>query len=524
MRRTRGRVRRYSSGMVVWVAIALAAGAGIGGAFAWLAARSSGAAERQRAETLAAELAVKNAALEAAQREKSAAEAGWNGRDGEQRAQIARLEAGNGYLQGRVEVLQNDCTTNETLKEQLRSDISGLRETVAELTAKFDAEKNASQEKLGVLTSARKELSDQFEALANRILEEKAKRFTDQNEANLGNLLKPLKEKFGEFQVKVESLEKDGITGRTELKSQIDQLSKLNERLSQDATNLVSALKGSSKTQGDWGEFVLESILESSGLRKGYEYRVQESFTREDRTRARLDVILDLPEGRHLVVDSKVSLNDYNDACSTSDELLREAALGRHLGAVRAHMRDLSQRNYHALYDLNSLDFVIMFVPIEPAFIAAIGRDNKLWQEAWDKSILLVSPSTLLFVLRTVAQLWRQEQQTRNVQEIVRRGSELYDKLAAFAKDLTDVGRSLDAARSSYDEAYKKLAQGKGNAIRQAEMLKSLGVKPAKSLQQSLPPKLVELALQEDDREGLSLAASGDENQEEREAAVSRQE
>lgn len=500
--------------MVLWIGIALVAGGALAGVFAWIVARSGGAAERQRSDALTAELAQRSAALENAQREIAVRESAHRERDAAQREQIARLEAGNGHLQQSVEALQGVRSANE----QLGGEITLLKAQIAELTAKLDAEKNASQEKLAVLTAARKELSDQFETLANRILEEKAQRFTTQNEKNLGDLLKPLKEKFGEFQGKVESLEKDGITGRTELKGQIEQLRSLNERLSQDATNLVSALRGSSKTQGDWGEFVLESILESSGLRKGFEYRVQESFTREDRTRARLDVILDLPEGRHLVLDSKVSLNDYNDACSAAEEPLREAALGRHLAAVRTHIRDLSQRNYHALYGLNSLDFVIMFVPIEPAFIAAIGRDNKLWQEAWDKSVLLVSPSTLLFVLRTVAQLWRQEQQTKNVQEIVRRGSELYDKLAAFAKDLTDVGRSLDAARSSYDEAYKKLAQGKGNAIRQAEMLKSLGVKPAKSLQQSLPPKLAELAFQEDG-DGLSLAASGDE-----EAAVTHSE
>jgi DNA recombination protein RmuC len=490
--------------MILWFGIVLVAGAVIGGLFAWIASKSGSAAAEQRSASLAAEVAQKTAALDAAQRELSAREAVHNERDAGQREQIARLETGNGHLQETVEALQGVRSANE----RLGNEISSLKAQIAELTAKLDAEKNASLEKLAVLTSARKELSDQFEALANRILEEKAKRFTDQNETNLGRLLTPLKEKFGEFQVKVESLEKDGITGRTELKSQIEQLRTLNERLSQDATNLVSALRGSSKTQGDWGEFVLESILESSGLRKGFEYRVQESFTREDRSRARLDVILDLPEGRHLVLDSKVSLNDYNDGCAAADDALREAALARHLAAVRTHMRDLSQRNYQALYGLNSLDFVVMFIPIEPAFIAAIGRDNKLWQEAWDKNVLLVSPSTLLFVLRTVSQLWRQEQQTKNVQEIVRRGSELYDKLAAFAKDLTDVGKSLDAARSSYDEAYKKLAQGKGNAIRQAEMLKSLGVKPVKTLQQALPPKILELAFQEDPEEGLELAAS----------------
>jgi DNA recombination protein RmuC len=492
--------------MLLWFGIVLLVGAAIGGLFAWILSKSGSAAIEQRSSALAAELAQKNAALETAQREMNTREAAHAERDAGHREQIGRLQATASQLQQATEALEAERAVSVGLRNQM----AGLQAQIAELTAKLDAEKNASQEKLALLTAARTELSNQFETLANKILEEKAKRFTDQNELNLGNLLKPLKEKFGEFQGKVESLEKDGVAGRSELKEQINQLRTLNERLSQDATNLVSALRGSSKTQGDWGEFVLESILESSGLRKGHEYRVQESFTREDRTRARLDVILDLPEGRHLVLDSKVSLNDYNDGCSATDEALREAALGRHLAAVRSHIRDLSQRNYQTLYGLNSLDFVIMFIPIEPAFIAAIGRDNKLWQEAWDKNVLLVSPSTLLFVLRTVSQLWRQEQQAKNIQEIVRRGSELYDKLAAFAKDLTDVGKSLDAARNSYDEAYKKLAQGKGNAIRQAEMLKTLGVKPVKSLQQALPPKLVDLAMEEDAGEELTLAASGE--------------
>jgi DNA recombination protein RmuC len=304
--------------------------------------------------------------------------------------------------------------------------------------------------------------------------------------------LNPLKEKFGEFQSKVESLEKDSVVGRSELKVQIEQLRSLNERLSEDATNLVTALRGSSKTQGDWGEYVLESILESSGLRKGHEYRVQESFTRDDRSRARVDVILDLPEGRHIVLDSKVSLNDYSDYCAAEDEAVRDAALARHLASVRNHIRELSQRNYPALFELNSLDFVVMFIPIEPAFMLAIARDPRLWREAWDRNVILVSPSTLLFVLRTVANLWRQEQQTRNVQEIVSRGGELYDKLAAFVKDLSDIGKNLDAARSSYDEAYKKFSTGKGNAIRQAEMLKNLGIKPSKSMPLTLVEKAVE--------------------------------
>jgi DNA recombination protein RmuC len=383
---------------------------------------------------------------------------------------------------------------SESDRERLRDQAAKLQSEIAALRATLDGERSASQEKLVLLTSAREELSNQFKSLASDILEEKSRRFTEQNQDNLGNLIAPLKEKFGEFQQKVESLEKDGVAGRSELKTQIEQLRSLNERLSEDATNLVSALRGSSKTQGEWGEVVLERILESSGLRRDQEYRVQETIFREDGRRARLDIIVDLPEGRHLVLDSKVSLTDYSEYCSSVDEATRDAALGRHLASVRKHIRELSQRDYPSLYSLNSLDFVVMFVPIEPAFMLALAGDGKLWQEAWEKNILLVSPSTLLFVLRTVAHLWRQEQRNKNLQNIVRTGSDLYDKLAAFAKDLTDVGRKLDDAKGAYEEAYKKLAEGKGNVIRRAEQLRSLGIKPSKSM----PTAMLDLAMEQE--------------------------
>ncbi|MFT4113647.1 DNA recombination protein RmuC [Silvibacterium sp.] len=518
--------------MNVWVLVALAAGAAVGAVLAWVVAAGQGkaqaAAERMRAEQALNESAQQKAALEQAQREKAelarqtqeldrqgrevvrqAAE-----RDAQQRAEISRLTAEGESLRTRVQSLEKELERDEESFERMRSELqqenTGLKARLAQIVAEKETEAKAAQQRLADLNLAREELSNRFEKLANDILDAKSKKFAEQNVENIGNLLRPLKDKFGEFQTKVESLEKDGLTGRTELKSQIEQLKSLNERLSSDAQSLVTALRGS-KTQGDWGEYVLESILEASGLRKGHEYRVQESFTREDRTKARLDVILDLPQGRHLVLDSKVSLNDYNDACSATDEASRDLSLAKHLVAVKGHIKELSGRNYQQLYGLNSLDFVIMFVPVEPAFLAAIGRDGKLWQEAWEKNVLLVSPSTLLFVLRTVAQLWRQEQQTRNVQEIVKRGAELYDKLAAFANDLTAVGTHLDRARKSYEDAYGKLAQGKGNAIRQAEMLKALGVKPTKSLEQALPPKIAELAFEAPlDEADLQLAASGE--------------
>jgi DNA recombination protein RmuC len=485
--------------MLLMGGVLLLVGLLVGGVLAWIVAGSRGGAAsgdlQARLQAAAAEIAEKNRLLDAARE-----------RDALQRAEMAGANARAEGLASQIAELRAELEKARAEAEQLRREGHAARVEAAEMRIALDGERSGAAEKIAVLTQAREELSNQFKALANEILERKSKAFTEQNQTNLTNLLTPLREKFGEFQQKVESLEKDGITGRTELRTQIDNLRTLNERLSADAANLVTALKGSSKTQGDWGELVLEKLLESAGLREGQEYHVQSSFTRDDRTRARPDVILELPGGRHLVIDAKVSLGDYDAYCASDEEAAREAALKQHIASMRAHIRELANRNYQSLYGIQSPDFVVMFVPIEPAFMLALAHEGKLWQEAWDRDVLLVSRTTLLFVLRTVAQLWRQEQQTRNVQEIVKRGGELYDKLAAFAKDLLDVGKSLDAARASYDDAQKKLATGKGNAIRQAEILKGLGIKPAKAL----PLTLVEEAM--DEEEALALAAVAEEN------------
>jgi DNA recombination protein RmuC len=487
--------------MLLSLAAALILGLAAGGLLVFFLFVSRRSAEQQPLQAqivdLAAQLSAKNTALDAARSSEIS-----------QREQIARLEATGTQIAAQLAEVRSSLDKSRVETDQWRTQAGTLETETAKLRTALDKERANAEDKLATLTAARRELSDQFKALANEILEQKSKTFTEQNQTNLNHLLNPIKEKFGEFQTKVESLQNDGIAGRSELKTQIEQLRSLNERLSQDATNLVNALKGSSKTQGDWGEFILESLLESSGLRKGHEYRVQESFLRDDRSRAKPDVILNLPEGRHVIIDAKVSLVDYNDYCGSDEEAFRDEALRRHLASVRGHIKELSQRNYQSLYGLKSLDFVVMFVPIEPAFMLALAQDGKLWEEAWNRNILLVSRTTLLFVLRTVAHLWRQEQQTKNVQEIVRRGGELYDKLAAFAKDLTDVGRSLEAARQSYDEAYKKLAQGKGNAIRQAEMLKGLGIKSTKSF----PLAVVEQAIEDPSPELFELAAAADDD------------
>ncbi len=429
----------------------------VGALLGWLSRRGQIATQREEAATLAAE----NRSLQTAVNSASIAASASEANAAAQRERAERLE----------QALHESATALQRAQKQATMMETQLAE-----------ERVQSLDKLAILNEARQEMSNQFKLLAGEILEEKSKRFTEQNRENIGQLLLPLREKITEFQSKVEEVQKEGIAGRSELKEQIGQLKTLNERLSLDATNLVSALKGSSKVQGDWGEYILESLLESCGLHKGREYVVQESLKREDGRGARLDVLVNLPGGRHLIIDSKVSLGDYSDYSSNESDAMREAALVRHLASVRAHLRSLSDRDYQSLYGLTSLDFVIMFVPIEPAFMLAIARDPNLWNEAWNKNVLLVSPSTLLFVIRTVAHLWKQEQQTRNVVEIAKRGGDLYDKFVGFVDDLRAVGMRLTQAKDSYDEAYGKLSTGRGNLVRQAELLKGMGVKAKKAL------------------------------------------
>jgi DNA recombination protein RmuC len=352
---------------------------------------------------------------------------------------------------------------------------------IARLTERLDAEKRQGAEKIALVHEAREQLSNQFKALAADILEEKSKRFTEQNQTNLSQLLEPLKVKLTEFKGKVEEVYFQEGKERSALAEQVRQLMALNRQLSDDAHNLTLALKGSSKIQGNWGEMILEKILESSGLRKGIEYDLQDSHTLADGSRLQPDVVIHLPGEKHIVIDAKVSLVAYEEYMN-ADEMQRDGALKRHLESIRAHIKGLSEKNYQAIHGVKSLDFVIMFIPLEPAFMLASANDSTLWQDAWKRNILLVSPGTLLFVLRTVAHLWRQEQQNKNAQEIARRGAELYDKLVGFVDDLKTLGSRLGQAQKSYEDACGKFYNGKGNVIRQAEMLKELGIKPGKSL------------------------------------------
>jgi DNA recombination protein RmuC len=390
----------------------------------------------------------------------------------------------------RLPALEEELSEKITENRELQTQVANRETRLAEALVTLDAERKQTVEKLALVLDAKEQLSNQFRSLANDILEEKTARFTATNKTNIDQILGPLKTKIQEFQGKVEEAYIKEGNDRSALSEQVRQLQTLNQQLSQDAHDLTSALKGSSKTQGNWGELILERVLEGSGLRKGHEYEVRETRTREDGSRAQPDVVLHMPENRHLVVDAKVSLTAYQEYTLAENDLTRQAAITRHISSVRTHIKELSAKNYQALYGLKSLDCVIMFVPVEPAFILAIAHDSKLWDDAWNKNVLLVSPSTLFFVVRTVAHLWRQEQQNRSVQDIARRGAELYDKLTGFVEDLTEIGKRLSQARDSYDGALAKLSTGRGSVIWQAEKLKEFGIKPSKSI----APELTELA------------------------------
>lgn len=481
----------------IYMSVALLAGLLIGALFSWLVQRERLlAAVRQSVAENQIEQARLSERLNAAQEEQHRAitahltlqqqAAVWRDQldsSRDERAQM--LERATGLAE-HLNLLQQEKDALAMLRDQLTIEQRRLSNRVAELDTQLVSERLQSEEKLALLKNAEEQLSTRFKMLASEILEDKSKRFTEQNQTNLNQLLEPLKVKLTEFQGKVEEVYVNEGKDRSALSEQVKQLMALNNQLSKDAHNLTSALKGQSKAQGNWGELILERVLEASGLRKGHEYDVQESHTREDGSRAQPDVVVHLPEDRHLIIDAKMSLTAYEDHANAESDAQRDAALRRHLDSVRGHIKELAEKNYQQLYGLQSLDFVLMFIPVEPAFMLAISHDSELWQDAWKKNVLLVSPSTLLFVVRTVAHLWRQEQQNRNAQDIASRGAELYDKLVGFVDDLDKLGDRLNQAKDVYDKAYGKFTTGRGNVIRQAEMLKVMGVKPTKQLPQSL--------------------------------------
>jgi DNA recombination protein RmuC len=381
--------------------------------------------------------------------------------------------------------LHRDLQTNAEIARTQTANIS-------QLEADLKNERQNLAEKLSLLESAKQSLANQFEALAGEILEKKSKTFSEGSQKEIGTLLNPLREQIKEFRDKVEQAQSDSKTGVTKLETLIGALNGLNQQLSEDARNLTTALRGSAKTQGDWGEFILRDLLDKAGLCEGEQYSFQQVFAgtegeNGERTKSvRTDVIVFLPGGRNLVIDSKVSLTAYTDCVSATADEERKVGLKLHLASVRSHMSGLSRAGYHRLAGIETPDFVVMFVPVEPAFLMALQNDATLWSDAYERGILLVGPTTLLYVIRIVNVLWQQEQQARSVQDVMNRGTALYEKFVGFVVDLEALGKGLRNADQSYTSAMKKLSEGPGNLVRQVEMLKELGIRTTKSLPRDL--------------------------------------
>lgn len=364
--------------------------------------------------------------------------------------------------------------------QTLSESITRYREQIAHLQTTLEQESKQSAEKLELLQQAREQMSLEFKFIANEILEDKSRRFTASNRESISEILKPLNEKIQHFEKKVEDTYDRESKERFSLEKEIRSLKELNTRISEDAVNLTNALKGENKTQGTWGEVILESILEKSGLVKGREYETQVSLRAEDGSRSQPDVIVHMPEKKHVIIDAKVSLKAYESFCSESDQERRAEFLLQHVQSVRSHVKALSSKDYQNLMTLNSLDFVLLFMPVEAAFSVAVQQDGGLFTDAFEKNIILVGPSTLLATLRTIQNIWRYEQQSQNAIEIASAAGALYDKFVAFVSDLEDVGGRIEAAQKSYEKAHNKLVSGKGNLITRIEKLKQLGARTSK--------------------------------------------
>jgi DNA recombination protein RmuC len=400
--------------------------------------------------------------------------------------QIAELSKNKEIAEGKVLQL------TEQVKEWKDSTGMEQEKNVSlnkQLSTKEEAYKNI-QEKLlkqkEEIENIQTKFTTEFKNLANEILEDKSKKFTEQNKTNIDEILKPLNEKIKDFEKRVVDTYDKESKERFSLQNEIKNLVVLNQTISKEANNLTNALKGQAKTQGNWGEMILENILEKSGLVKGREYFVQQSFTDNEGKRLQPDVVVNYPGNKSIVIDSKVSLNAYERYSNEEDKTRQDGELKMHIDAIKLHINTLSSKNYQDLYQLTSLDFVLMFVPIEPAFMLAVQADPDLWSYAYERRILLISPTNLISTLKIVSTLWRQEYQNRNAMEIAKQSGDLYDKFVGLMDDLINVGKRLKSTQESYEESMKKLSSGKGNLIKRAEDIKALGAKAGKALPQTL--------------------------------------
>jgi DNA recombination protein RmuC len=411
-----------------------------------------------------------------------------------------KFEKTTSALEERSKTLINEKLEKENSISELQKSVELIRNEKEVLKidlTKKDAEINYLQTKLkdhlAEVEKLQEKFAKDFEILASKILDEKSGKFTAKNKENIEQILNPLQEKIKAFEKKVEDTHKESIVKQSALQQQIISLKELNEQMSKDAVNLTKALKGDSKKQGDWGEFQLETILEKAGLQKEVHFTTQSGFRDEEENLKKPDFIVSLPDNKHLIIDSKVSLTAYEKFFNAENEIDEKLSLKSHLQSISKHIKELGAKNYTELYGINSPDYVLMFVPLEPALMVALQSDHNLYLEALDRNVVLVSTSTLLATLTTVASIWKQEDQKRNVIEIARQAGALYDKFEGLVQDLLKVGKQINASQDSYRAAMNKLSDGKGNLIGRVEILKKLGAKTKKSL----PENLLDRALEE---------------------------
>lgn len=397
----------------------------------------------------------------------------------------AESERQNATFNTQLQDLKQSISKIEIEREGIRREKDILNEDLARKNADFENLQQLNLKREEEVELRQEQLRKDFELLATKILDEKSEKFTLQNKENIKNILNPLQEKILTFEKKVDDTQKESISMHSALKEQLLSLKDLNQQMTKEATNLTRALKGDSKMQGNWGELVLERVLEKSGLEKDREYFVQQNFTRADGSRVLPDIVLHLPDNKKMIIDSKVSLTDYERYVNAEDDQ-RELYLKAHINSIKRHVDQLSEKKYEDLYDIESPDFVLLFIPIEPAFAVAINADNSIYNKAFEKNIVIVTPSTLLATLRTVDSMWNNEKQQQNAIEIARQAGALYDKFEGLVKDLTGVGKKIDDAKKDYSSAMNKLVEGKGNLITSVEKIKKLGAKAKKALPESI--------------------------------------
>jgi DNA recombination protein RmuC len=407
---------------------------------------------------------------------------GYRSKKSELQSLQQRSDEAQGSLQQQLDEERESLLAKDERYNVLYEEKTTLERDFAVLHTRFEDATRTHEEKLRLLEEAKAEMKTQFENLANEIFEKKNRSFDESNQKRLDLLLKPFREQIAQFAKQSQDRFVEESKERHLLKDEIFRLKLLNERISEDALNLTNALKGENKTQGNWGEIVLERILEESGLREGFEYETQSSYKGEEGRTMRPDVIVHLPQEKDIVIDSKVSLVAYETFMKADDPSEKERALKQHLASIHAHIKGLSEKRYEKLDGVRTLDFVLLFMPIEGAFLLALEQDSTFFKTAYEHNIMVVSPSTLLVTLRTIEHIWRTERQEQNAQEIARQAEALYDKFVLFVEDMHKIGEQIGRTQDTYDKAMNKLQSGRGNLIRRAESMKKLGLKPKKSL------------------------------------------